>query len=43
MIYFYIENIIYPEEIYKEDNYNYRNDAEIYITANLDVKNIIKY
>lgn len=39
----YIENIIYPEEIYKEDNYNYRNDAEIYITANLDVKNIIKY
>lgn len=32
----YIENIIYPEEIYK-------NDAEIYITSNLEAKNIIKY
>lgn len=32
----YIENIIYPEEIYK-------NDAEIYITANLEAKHIIKY
>lgn len=39
----YIENIIYPEEIYKENNNNYRNDAEIYITANLEAKNIIKY
>lgn len=24
-------------------NYNYRNDAEIYITSNLDAKYILKY
>jgi len=32
----YIENIIYPKEIY-------RNDAEIYINKNLEAKHIIKY
>ena len=39
----YIENIIYPEEIYKKDNYNYRNDAEIYITEHLEAEFIIDY
>ncbi len=39
----YVENIIYPEEIYKKDNYNYRNDAEIYITKNLEAKYIMNY
>jgi len=37
----YIENIIYPEEIYKEDNYEYRNDAEIYINSDLDSSYIL--
>ncbi len=32
----YVENIIYPEEIYK-------NDAEIYINSNLEARYIIKY
>ena len=38
----YVENIIYPEEIYKKDNYNYRNDAEIYINTNLEAKYIME-
>ena len=32
----YVENLIYPNEIYE-------NDAEIYIHSNLDAKHIIKY
>lgn len=32
----YIENLIYPNEIYE-------NDAEIYIHSNLDAKHIVKY